>query len=246
MSSSARLIEIFSSIQGEGTLVGTPMTFIRFEQCSFGCHYCDTPESFKKHATFRVEIPPRSAQFQTFPNPVSAETLNEILISFTDPYIAVTGGKPVEQGDFLVSWLPTVKHRKVLLETIGVHADELKKIIYFIDIISMDVKPPTSTGTGKSYWKEHAAFLDVVLEAKKEIYLKLVVTENLTNEDIENCISLILEKRRTPLILQPVSPTKTFQKTVSAQRLYEIEQRCRAKLSDVRVLPQMHKVWGVL
>lgn len=241
-----KLIEIFSSLQGEGTLVGTPMTFVRFEQCSFGCHYCDTPESFKKHSTFRVETPPRSTQFQILPNPVSVATLNEVLASFDDPYLAVTGGEPLEQGEFLTSWLPTVKHRKVLLETNGVHPEALQKIISFIDVVSMDVKPPTSTGTKKSYWQEHAAFLDVADEAQKEIYVKLIVTENLSDEDVKNCISLLLEKRRTPLILQPVSKTMTFQKTVSPEHLYAIEQMCRAKLEDVRVLPQMHKIWGVL
>lgn len=33
---------IFSSIQGEGALLGVPMTFVRLAGCSVGCQGCDT------------------------------------------------------------------------------------------------------------------------------------------------------------------------------------------------------------
>ena len=40
---SANIVEVFSSLQGEGIYTGLPMTFVRLGSCSMGCRYCDTP-----------------------------------------------------------------------------------------------------------------------------------------------------------------------------------------------------------
>lgn len=38
-----KISEIFYSVQGEGTLVGTPSVFIRTSGCNLRCSWCDTP-----------------------------------------------------------------------------------------------------------------------------------------------------------------------------------------------------------
>ena len=38
----AKINEIFSSIQGEGPIVGYKQLFIRFCGCNLHCDYCDT------------------------------------------------------------------------------------------------------------------------------------------------------------------------------------------------------------
>lgn len=38
----ARLIQVFSAIQGEGLKVGTRQIFIHFAQSDLRCHYCDS------------------------------------------------------------------------------------------------------------------------------------------------------------------------------------------------------------
>ena len=38
----AKINEIFSSIQGEGPVVGYKQLFIRFCGCNLNCDYCDT------------------------------------------------------------------------------------------------------------------------------------------------------------------------------------------------------------
>ncbi len=41
-----KVLEIFESIQGEGSFMGVPVTFVRFPGCNLSCPWCDTKESW--------------------------------------------------------------------------------------------------------------------------------------------------------------------------------------------------------
>jgi 7-carboxy-7-deazaguanine synthase len=41
-----KIFEIFPSIQGESSLVGVPMVFIRLTGCNLRCTYCDTKYAY--------------------------------------------------------------------------------------------------------------------------------------------------------------------------------------------------------
>ena len=129
MSLSAPIIEVFSSIQGEGTHIGERQTFVRFQDCELSCKFCDTPSSFVENKFCLVESPPFSRRFRNLPNPLSVEQLNGILEEFQDSILSITGGEPLQKSPFLQEWLPALRPRwRILLETAGVHVAEFREI----------------------------------------------------------------------------------------------------------------------
>jgi 7-carboxy-7-deazaguanine synthase len=245
MTSTAPLIEIFQSLQGEGPHVGEPMVFVRFQDCALSCRYCDTPASFQKHVNLRVEQVPRSGKFFNEPNPVTAERLSELLQNFSSDTLSLTGGEPLQHAAFLWQWLPTLGGRyRILLETNGVLHKELEQVLPWVDIISMDFKIPSATGM-RAFWREHELFLRIA--RAKEVYVKTVISRETTEEEIRLATDLV--KRiapQIPFVLQPVTPFGPIHKSIGAGELDRWAQLSRSQLGDVRVIPQMHPQWGML
>ncbi len=74
-----RICEIYSSVQGEGLLTGTPSVFVRTSGCNLRCWFCDTP-----FASWR----PEGAHL----------TVDEILektLELNLRHIVITGGEPM-------------------------------------------------------------------------------------------------------------------------------------------------------
>lgn len=183
---------------------------------------------------------------QHFPNPMSIEALNDILTEFTDDTYALTGGEPLEQARFLAEWLPTVPpHKRILLETAGVHTSMLRMVLPFIDIISMDIKLPSSTGM-RPYWDHHSSFIRTVLGAEKTLYIKSVVTKDTSTEDLDMMSSVIAAINPSiPVYLQPASETHDYESAPSDDSLSALLSLCQRSLGNVVVRPQMHKAWGI-
>lgn len=246
MTTRTSIIEVFSSLQGEGPYVGQEQLFVRFQGCSLSCRFCDTPASFVDNPECRVEQPPRSKQFKRYPNPLSVEALNEIIAGFPETTtIAVTGGEPLEQSHFLRSWLPTVAGQyRILLETAGIHAASLQDVRSEVDVISMDIKLPSVTGM-RAYWPEHRAF--VAGAGDTELYVKAVVSAETTEADLDTAVDLVAgHSRQIPFILQPASPFARFRAVPSPLQLSRWRDRAARRLSDVRVIPQLHKTLRIL
>lgn len=234
-------------MQGEGPYTGEKMTFVRFGLCTLRCRYCDTPQGLCHKESCQIETPPGSAVFEEIPNPISVSSLCKILESFGDRTISVTGGEPLEQAEFLAEWLQfESQRRRILLETNGIHHETLSTILPFTHIVSMDLKLPSSSGR-RAMWDEHAQFLNTALSAGKEIYVKIIVTEDTADGDIQKAISMLTKINKfIPVIIQPAAETLTFHHTITDERLGSLERLCHAYLPNVSVMSQMHKEMGIL
>src|SRR5436305_12969074 len=101
MSDAVRLVEVFSSLQGEGVLVGHRQVFVRTYGCNLRCTYCDSPETLKESGTparCRIETVPGTWQFHAIENPVAVDTLTEVVRGYlSEPHhsLSITGGEPL-------------------------------------------------------------------------------------------------------------------------------------------------------
>lgn len=228
----AEITEIFSSVQGEGIFTGARQIFVRFKSCNIACEFCDTPtEGIVREYS-------------------AAQLINEIelLDEAKGPHhsVSLTGGEPLVYTEFLKVFLPLLKKAKFksYLETNGTLPNELETVIDYIDIIAMDFKLPSSTGS-RAYWKEHLEFLKVAVH--KKVFVKAVVTADTKNNDIEEAVSLIKSvNKNIPFIIQPVTPQKKTDRKVSENRLLELlDIALKNQVENSRVMPQMHKILGI-
>lgn len=243
----AYLQEIFSSIQGEGTHVGCRQIFIRFAGCNWSCAYCDTPTN--NPANFIIENTPGLRDFVNMPNPAEPEQLATIIKqSFDLPLyhsVSLTGGEPLLHTGFIKELLPRISgtRRGIFLETNGTMPDELSGIINLINIISMDIKLESSTKTATP-WKLHSEFLEIA--AQKEVYLKLVVSEATTDQEITQAGKLIhTVAPQAALILQPVTPKEGILPP-PIDRVLKLQEQALKLVNSVRVIPQTHLMMGQL
>ncbi|MCP5468216.1 MAG: 7-carboxy-7-deazaguanine synthase QueE [Deltaproteobacteria bacterium] len=239
----AKLIEIFSSFQGEGPYIGAAMTFIRFQHCAFSCQYCDTPNSFRKLKEYRVEHPQGSGNFEFHSNPASVENIQNWIKKFNNKFISLTGGEPLHHSSFLKNWLPEFNkhHQKkyiILLESSGILYKELEEIIEDIDVVSMDIKLASVTKM-RSFWEEHRQFIQIA--RKKELYIKVVVGEETPHEEWQQAIKLVEQEcPYVPLIIQPMTPQSKTENKISHNKLKKLFDIAKQDLSNVRVIPQIH------
>ncbi len=103
-----QLVEIFYSVQGEGTYVGTPAVFVRLAGCNLSCAFCDTDYAVRFFASVADVV----------------ARVNEI--GGACPMVVVTGGEPFAQTETL-ALIDALRRdgRRVHVESNGTIATEL-------------------------------------------------------------------------------------------------------------------------
>lgn len=246
----APVTECFSSLQGEGLLVGLRQIFLRLAGCNLACTYCDTAGVHELPKECQLELTPGRRDFVTLPNPVSGEQIVAHLKRWVEGWpgihhsISVTGGEPLLHAEALAQWLPQLQTLlPIHLETNGTFPTALASLIDYVDYVAMDIKLPSASGVN-GMWEEHEAFLEVA--ARKNVYVKLVVDETTQNWEIERSCALISAvSRDIPLILQPVTRADCTI-ALSPLRTLELQEFADGFLAEVRVIPQTHKFMGQL
>jgi len=234
--------EIFVSVQGEGPLVGTPMLFIRFGGCQAACERCDSPRARTQMSQFVIHGPSP----ETLLNPVKVADLTARAAPLlrTLPFLAVTGGEPLEQPGFLSLLLTRLSEtgKPILLETRGYHHRELSEVLPRVDVISVDIKLPSFSGRPVPM-EETRAFLNIAKQ--KTCYVKVVAGPDTGEAEVINVARLVADAgSQIPFIIQPRRDEKP-PPPGEAERLLLLALQLTKLLPDVRLIPQAHLILGL-
>ena len=253
------LVEIFSSVQGEGPDVGRRTLFVRLGGCDLRCAWCDTPHSWLPARTARVErCPPGSGDFAVGDaNPGVDQVLAaaaSLLEALPHAFVSLTGGEPLLQPGAVAALARGLRAsgQRIHLETHGLHAEALAGLIDHIDVVSMDWKLASDVRRADDpkgappadFHDRHERFLAVAKRAPR-VTVKLVVTEASGDAEIDEAVARIARVHpAADVILQPVTPFAKVTCRPSAERMLGLQARVQAVLPDVRVIPQTHPSWG--
>ncbi len=224
----AKISEIFQSIQGEGKYAGFRQVFVRFFGCHMHCSWCDTPESIGDTTRNYHEM-----------------TLSAVFARIKELWpdchsVSLTGGEPLLQAEFITQLLPLLKKARmpVHLETSGVLYRNLAQVIKNIDTIAMDIKLPSSTGE-RAFWKEHEQFLRLARKGKKDVFVKAIISRHTSPKDLLRAVKIL--KDVDPNMLFILQPNTFDLNNGVVQKCQDFQRRCFKILPNTRVLPQMHK-----
>jgi organic radical activating enzyme len=210
-----KVVEIFDSIEGEGSLIGYPTTFIRLEGCNLRCSWCDTKYSYD---TENYKL-------------LSLSQIMLLVEEFKNKKVCITGGEPLfnEGFDILLKELLKEKYFTIV-ETNGTLFRESIKTLWekHEDKIYIVCSPkPFSNFYINENLKFHIKELKFVVDDYLEISHILNVLKKFTELPV--------------LVLQPESNRQDmFEKSRKLQKelltKYELE---------FRIIPQIHKIYKI-
>jgi organic radical activating enzyme len=225
MAATYAVSELFTSIQGEGEVIGIPSHFVRLYRCDLTCHWCDTKYTWlgQDHAVEGKE----------YASMATAEILGWLRGEPRAPLVTITGGEPLLQPILpLVAALDAAGYQ-VLVETNGRHVPETP----LLDLVRHWAVSPKLRNAG----------LDVPwgpldwLGKTRNFYVKFVICDPAS--DLPE-VQQFVESRglpRSKVILQPNGLAADYEATL--RRLAEF---VRGNGYTYRVLPQLHRLlWGL-
>ena len=229
----APIIEIFSSFQGEGLLIGQRQIFVRFAGCNLNCNYCDTNDS-------KAE---KSGKLMT-PQSV-ADEINKLLTPDCRT-ISFTGGEPSLYPDF-INEVSKLTELNIMLETNGTLPDNID-LIDRLDMVSLDIKLPEhfDGDFDVEIFSNEIKSLNLLMAKSINVYCKVVILPSTKiksfKEVIKKLSDNISSKSNLQIIIQPSSPLTEW-KDLNF-KLFEFSEIV-GQYFEVSTIPQIHKILDI-
>jgi len=212
--------EIFSSIQGEGIMIGVPMTFVRLQRCNLKCTWCDTKYAWEEGIQLTV-----------------GEVLKEVK-AHPNKWVCITGGEPFLQYTTLADLLIALQ-KDGYYTTIETNGTILPPTS-LSDFLSISPKLSNSGMVARA---------DIVQKLLEHHHTQLkFVIENLSDvmEALRFCGNFADLARHTPIVFQPQGLKEATLEGYIAQMkaLWGFIQGVKTLYNnwDLRVLPQLHRL----
>ena len=247
----ANIREVFCSVQGEGPYVGMRQAFVRFSGCNLSCNYCDT--NFVNPGTCDYERVEGSGVFEKRPNPVIPERLESMIQPFKKLHsVSLTGGEPLLHADFIEKLNISMP---LYLETNMTLPEQARKLRESIAYVAGDFKLPEAIRDVCPETRE--VHVENTIECFKllrksnsrDCFCKIVIgrgtgtdTVVMAAEAIAPYISCMILQPETPLESAVRAPGST---QASVQTILKL-QKTLLDLTDTRIIPQTHRMWGCL
>ncbi len=211
-----KVVEIFSSINGEGTRAGRLAVFVRLKGCNLNCSYCDTTWANEENAVYTV---------------MTEQEIYESIKSTGIKNVTITGGEPLfrKDMDVLLTTIAADKELLVEIETNG--SVDLTPYVHISDNISftMDYKLPVS-GMEQAMCHSNFSLL------KNKDTVKFVAG---SREDLDTTLNIIRKynlQGRVNIYISPVFG-KIEPKDI-------VEYMLANNMNDVNLQLQLHKfIW---
>ncbi len=223
------VVELFHSIQGEGTRTGEPSSFIRLAGCNLRCTWCDTPYSWTSEGV-------KAAVHTQF---------DELAAQVSERAVVLTGGEPMLHRRKLKPFIAALRERGVEHVTVETNATVFDPgLVLDVDLWSLSPKLP---GSGEEADVETIG--RYLRGAADRTQLKFVIVE----EGDLDAMWALLERVGAPLpgpvLVQPDGTRSDYDRVLrvlAEQVMTDDGLWCGApRRSLVRVMSQVHRVaWG--
>jgi 7-carboxy-7-deazaguanine synthase len=249
MTESVPVAEVFTSFQGEGPLVGARQVFVRLRGCDLTCRYCDTAAARELEGPCRVEEAPGSGAFREVPGRMSVEDLaalvREAVAQAAGVHsVALTGGEPLLYPAAVRGLAEGLGGTPLFLETAGHRPEALAQVVEAVGYVSLDFKLASTLATPVPPERFAESY---GVAGGRCVAVKMVVTaETEAGEVGEACRLLSAVSARGPVVLQPVTALGAGPRAPGGEALARLYEAAAAWMDDVRVIPQCHRLIGVL
>lgn len=209
-----KVIEIFTSIDGEGKRAGLPVVFVRFAGCNLRCSYCDTKYSYGEGID---PIEPKEMSIEEIYDEVFKTGIGEVTL---------TGGEPLLQSDIY-----TLIGRLALIANVNVETNGSIRPIDCAYADAGDVFYTMDYKCGSSGQSSHMHMNAINYLSRNDV-LKFVVG---SEEDMDQAQKVMHEMKGNPQVyFSPVFGEIEPKEIVT----YILKN----KLYDCKVQVQLHKI----